>query len=115
MLAIKVLGSGCANCRRLTDLAEQALAELGLPADVEKVTAPAEIASYGVMSTPALVVGDDVLLSGRIPALSSLRAALAGRLAAGEPPSGLHIASTGPPSALASIGMHQSSKTKEST
>ncbi len=81
MSTIKVLGSGCANCRRLTQLTEQALTELGLDASVEKVTDYAQIASYGVMTTPALVVGDQVLLAGRIPGLSSLKEALAQRLA----------------------------------
>ena len=67
---------------RLTSLTEQALAELGRPEQVEKVTDYAEIATYGVMSTPALVVDDQVLMAGRIPALGSLKDALAERLAA---------------------------------
>ena len=82
MSTIKVLGPGCNNCQRLTTLTEQALAELGRPEQVEKVTDYAEIATYGVMSTPALVVDDQVLMAGRIPALSSLKDALADRLAA---------------------------------
>ena len=81
MSTIKVLGSGCANCRRLTKLAEQALADLGIDARVEHITDYAQIAAYGVMSTPALVVDDVVLMAGRIPALSALRDALAERLA----------------------------------
>ena len=82
MSTIKVLGPGCSNCRRLTSLTEQALANLGRPERVEKVTDYAEIAAYGVMSTPALVVDDQVLMAGRIPALSSLKDALSERLAA---------------------------------
>ena len=82
MSTIKVLGPGCANCQRLTSLTEQALAELGRPEQIEKVTDYAEIAAYGVMSTPALVVDEQVLMVGRIPALSSLKDALAERLAA---------------------------------
>ena len=82
MSTIKVLGPGCANCQRLTKLTEQALDELGRPEQVEKVTDYAQIASYGVMSTPALVVDEQVLMAGRIPALSSLKEALAERLAA---------------------------------
>jgi small redox-active disulfide protein 2 len=81
MSTIKVLGSGCANCRRLTKLTEEALAELGRPEPVEKVTDYAAIAAYGVMSTPALVVDEQVLTAGRIPALASLKQALADRLA----------------------------------
>ena len=82
MSTIKVLGSGCANCQRLTALAEQALAELGRPEQVEKVTDYAQIAAYGVMSTPALVVDEQVLMAGRIPGLSSLKDLLEDRLAA---------------------------------
>ena len=80
MSTIKVLGSGCPDCRRLTRLAEQALGELGRSEQVEKVTDDAEIASYGVMSTPALVVDEHVLTAGRIPGLEALEAALAERL-----------------------------------
>jgi small redox-active disulfide protein 2 len=84
MPTIKVLGSGCPNCRRLTQLAEQALSALGRPERVEKVTDYAEIAAHGVMSTPALVVDGVVLLAGRIPALSALEQALAERLSAAD-------------------------------
>ena len=82
MSTIKVLGPGCANCQRLTKLTEQALDQLGWTEQVEKVTDYAQIASYGVMSTPALLVDEQVLMSGRIPALSSLKEALAERLVA---------------------------------
>jgi small redox-active disulfide protein 2 len=64
---IKVLGPGCANCRNLEKATRQALADLGLDATVEKVTDYPTIAGYGVMSTPALVVDERVLLSGRVP------------------------------------------------
>lgn len=80
MSTIKVLGPGCANCQRLTKLTEQALSDLGRPEPVEKVTDYTQIASYGVMSTPAIVVDEQVLMAGRIPALSSLKQALAERL-----------------------------------
>ncbi len=81
MSTIKVLGPGCANCQRLTKLTEQALSELGRPEQVEKVTDYADIAAYGVMSTPAIVVDEKVLLAGRIPDLNALKNALAQRLA----------------------------------
>ena len=82
MSTIKVLGPGCPNCRRLSTLTEQALAELGRPEQVEKVPDYAQIAAYGVMSTPALVLDDQVVMAGRIPALASLRQVLAERLPA---------------------------------
>ena len=82
MSTITLLGSGCANCQRLTALTEQALAELGQTIEVEKVTDYAQIAAYAVMSTPALVVDDQVLLAGRIPGLDALKDTLAERLPA---------------------------------
>jgi small redox-active disulfide protein 2 len=81
MSTIKVLGSGCANCERLAALAEQALSELGRPERVEKVTDYAQMAALGVMATPALAVDDQVVLAGRLPALSALKETLAARLA----------------------------------
>ena len=82
MPTVKILGSGCANCQRLTNLTEQALSELGVEAQVEKVTDYAAIAAYGVMSTPALVVDEQVVMAGRIPGLSSLKDTLVERLGA---------------------------------
>jgi small redox-active disulfide protein 2 len=64
---IKVLGSGCANCRTLEARTLDALRSLGLEAQVEKVTDFGVIASYGVMSTPALAIDDQVVLAGRVP------------------------------------------------
>ena len=80
-MTVKVLGPGCANCARLTSLTEQALQELGIDTPVVKITDYAEIAGYGVMSTPALVVDDEVVLAGRIPPLDTLKNTLAERLA----------------------------------
>lgn len=65
-MRIKVLGPGCKNCHRLEENTVAALVELGLQAEVEKVTDYAEIAGYGVMKTPALVIDDTVALSGRV-------------------------------------------------
>ncbi len=70
---VKVLGSGCANCHTLEERAIEALGLLGIEAEVEKVTDFGDIASYGVMSTPALVVDEQVLLSGRVPTVAELQ------------------------------------------
>jgi len=70
---IKILGSGCAKCQQLEANTVTALVDLGIEADIEKVTDPAEIASWGVMSTPALVVDDEVLLSGRLATADEVR------------------------------------------
>ena len=64
---VKILGPGCRNCRNLEVHTRQALDQLGLDASVEKVTDYAEIAGYGVLSTPGLVVDDRVVVSGRVP------------------------------------------------
>ena len=64
---IKVLGPGCRNCEKLERVTREALADLGMDATVEKVTDYATIAGYGVMSTPALVVDEQLVLSGRAP------------------------------------------------
>jgi small redox-active disulfide protein 2 len=80
MHTIKVLGSGCASCERLTILTNQALGELGRDERVEKVTDYAAIAALGVMTTPALAIDDHVVLAGRIPTLSSLTDTLAEQL-----------------------------------
>lgn len=63
---IKILGSGCRNCVTLATNTEQALKNLGLHAKVKKVTDLAEIMSYGVMSTPALVINEEVVSYGKV-------------------------------------------------
>jgi small redox-active disulfide protein 2 len=76
-MIIKILGSGCANCHRLEANTTQALTTLGLEATVEKVTDVADIASYGVMRTPGLVVDEQVLVSGRVPDAAEIARLLA--------------------------------------
>jgi len=70
---IKILGPGCKNCILLYKMTTQAVQELGLDATIEKVEDYAEIASFGVMSTPALVLNGVVAFSGRVPTPSNLR------------------------------------------
>ncbi len=78
---IKVLGSGCNKCKALERVTRKALAELDLTADLDKVEDYSTILSYGVMSTPALVVNDEVVLSGRVPTVAQVRAILASHAA----------------------------------
>ncbi|MBI5304742.1 MAG: TM0996/MTH895 family glutaredoxin-like protein [Chloroflexi bacterium] len=72
MLSIKVLGSGCANCHKVEALAKQAVTQLGVQANIETVTDMQAIMSYGVMSTPGIVINDKVVSTGRVPALSQI-------------------------------------------
>ena len=76
---IKILGTGCANCKNLETNTRKALDDLGLSIEIDKVTDPGEIISWGVMSTPALVVDDAVVLSGRVPSADQIRQLLAAR------------------------------------
>jgi small redox-active disulfide protein 2 len=81
MLTIKVLGSGCANCKKLEALTRQAVSKLGLEAEVIKVTEYADIMKYNVMSTPGLVVNEKVVSSGRIPSEAEITTFLTSALA----------------------------------
>lgn len=63
---VKVLGSGCAKCNALEAAARQALADLGMDTTIDHVTDFAQIAAYGVMTTPALVVDGKVVAYGRV-------------------------------------------------
>jgi len=76
---IKILGSGCTKCADLEAVTRAAAEDLGIDAAFEKVTDPAEIASWGVLATPALVVGDEVVLSGRVPSPDDVKRLLSER------------------------------------
>jgi small redox-active disulfide protein 2 len=67
MLTIKILGSGCANCKRLEQIARKVVEEVNVQADVVKVTEYPDIMAYGITSTPGLVINDKVVSYGRIP------------------------------------------------
>ena len=73
-LEIKVLGMGCAQCHSLTQTVMELLTELDLPADLDHVTDIKEIARYGVMGTPALVINGKVAAVGKVPPRNQLKA-----------------------------------------
>ena len=75
-MKIKILGTGCPNCQKLEANTKQALGELKLKADIEKITEIQEIMSYGVMGTPALVVDEKVKVYGRIPSVEEIKTIL---------------------------------------
>lgn len=72
-MIIKVLGSGCMNCQKLAALASKAAEELGIDATIEKVTEYPDIMAFGIMSTPGLVIDDDVKLAGRVPSFDEVK------------------------------------------
>ncbi len=72
-MEIKILGTGCPNCKSLEKLTRELVAESGLDATVSKVEDIVEIMGYGVMSTPALVVDGKVKVSGRLPSRDEIK------------------------------------------
>ena len=72
-MKIKILGSGCAKCKKTKEIAEQAVAELGINAEILKVEDINAILNYGVMVTPAVVVDGDVKVAGKVPSVEKLK------------------------------------------
>jgi small redox-active disulfide protein 2 len=72
MITIKVLGPGCANCRKLEEVARTAVALAKVEAEIVKVTDLQEIIAGGVLKTPGLMINDKLVSSGRIPAPATI-------------------------------------------
>jgi small redox-active disulfide protein 2 len=72
MIHVKVLGSGCANCKRLEATVRKVVESHQLAAEIEKVTDYAEIMKWPILSTPGLVVNDKLVSAGRIPSESEI-------------------------------------------
>ena len=66
-MKIEILGTGCPKCKKLSELTEEAVNELGVSAEIIKVTDINKIIDYGVMVTPALVIDGNVMVAGKIP------------------------------------------------
>ncbi len=73
MTRIQVFGPGCQKCQVLYERTKQAVEEIGRPCQIEKITDIERIVSFGVMSTPALVVDGAVKLQGRVPTVAQLK------------------------------------------
>ncbi len=72
-MEIKVLGTGCQNCKALEKAVKEVVSEMNLQADVEKVEEIGKIVQYGVMLTPGLVINGKVKVSGRMPSKADIK------------------------------------------
>ncbi len=70
---IQILGTGCHKCKTLAEVTEQAVKELGIAAEISKVTDLKQIMALGVMITPALAVDGVVKVSGRVPGIAEVK------------------------------------------
>ena len=77
MIHVKILGTGCANCKSTQKIVEDVIAARGLQAQVEKVEDIASIMRYGVMSTPGVVVDEKVVHAGGVPSRAQVEQWLA--------------------------------------
>ncbi|AII61057.1 thioredoxin family protein [Dehalococcoides mccartyi] len=66
-MIIKVLGTGCAKCNKLEEMTKEAVIELGLAAQIVKIKEVDKISAYPILMTPALVIDEEVVISGKIP------------------------------------------------
>jgi len=71
-MEIKVLGPGCANCKRLYAEAEKAVAQSGVSATITKVEAMDDIIAHGILRTPGLVIDGKVVAFGRVPSAAEI-------------------------------------------
>ncbi|NSW94936.1 MAG: TM0996/MTH895 family glutaredoxin-like protein [Bacteroidales bacterium] len=72
-MEIKILGPGCPKCKTLEKVTREAVAELGLQAEISKEEDIIKIMSYGIMHTPGLVINGKVVLSGQVPSLNQVK------------------------------------------
>jgi small redox-active disulfide protein 2 len=73
MKQIKVLGSGCTKCVKTAELIEKVASELHISVSVSKEASPQMIMSYGVMTTPAVVIDENLVHSGSVPECSKIK------------------------------------------
>ena len=81
-MQLLVIGPGCAKCKTLAQFTEQAVKELGVPAEINKVTDLRQIMALGVMMTPALAVNGTIKVTGKVPSMAELKGILSQAAAA---------------------------------
>lgn len=72
-MEIKVLGTGCTKCSSLEEVTRKAVEEKGIDANIEKVEDIMQIMTYGVMTTPALVIDGKVVVKGKVPSVNEIK------------------------------------------
>ena len=72
-MEIKILGTGCPKCKTLEKLTRDVVAETGIEANISKVEDIMQIMNYGVISTPALVIDEKVVIKGRVPSAKEIK------------------------------------------
>ncbi|MFN2172146.1 MAG: thioredoxin family protein [Candidatus Promineifilaceae bacterium] len=82
MLQIKVLGSGCENCKKVESVAKTAVAKMGIEAEIIKVTGYEDIQAYNILATPGLVINEKLVSAGRIPGEAEVTSWIANALIA---------------------------------
>ena len=83
-MEIKILGTGCPNCKRLEKVTRQALAEMNVVATVTKVTEMTDIMAYNILATPGLVIDGQLISSGRVPKKAEVSSMIATALVNAE-------------------------------
>ena len=83
-MEIKVLGGGCANCKRLEKVARTVVTEMGVDATITKVTDFRDIIAYNILTTPGLVIDEKVVCSGRVPSKGEVTTWVVNALASEE-------------------------------
>jgi len=73
MKSIKILGTGCPNCNQMEKVIQAVITQLNLTIKIEKIDAIQEIIKYNIMSTPALLIDDKIVIKGRVPRLSEVK------------------------------------------
>ncbi len=72
-LEIKILGTGCANCKKLENFVREVVHENSFDADINKIEDIIEIMKYGIRSTPGLVINGKIAISGRVPSKTEIK------------------------------------------